>query len=394
LASDFSAVASMLGYSYQFRYALVEALERLRTGLSWSVSIETADDVVFDGPGAGELHQLKHRSSGSLSDLSVDVWKSLRVWSESVADGRIDPQRDSCYLVSTSSAPDGSAAALLRPGTVARDPRRAAALLRAAKAASSNAELKTSFAAFDSLGSQGQETLLSSVYVLDGSATVSELDERLAGLAVLGVRREHVAAYLERLEGWWFRACLMSLVDDDQRHLSAEQLESRVVSFREMFTADNLPIDDDIAARRPVFNEFGGRTFVQQLELLGISERRLAIAARDYIRAYAQRSRWVREGLLLTGELARYEDRLVDEWERLFAAMEDDLGAAATEEEKVDAAAALYRWAESEADYPIRRNVDEPFVTRGSYHILADEVRVGWHADFQERLAELLEAAG
>ena len=58
----------------------------------------------------------------------------------------------------------------------------------------------------------------------------------------------------------------------------------------------------------------------------------------------------------------------------------------------VDAARQLYRWAEQDAVFAIRRAVDEPFVTRGSLQILADLRRVGWHPKFVERLRELLAA--
>ena len=45
--NKFSAAASALGYLYQVRYALFEALRRLRNDLEFSVSLETIDDVVF-----------------------------------------------------------------------------------------------------------------------------------------------------------------------------------------------------------------------------------------------------------------------------------------------------------------------------------------------------------
>jgi hypothetical protein len=38
--------------------------------------------------------------------------------------------------------------------------------------------------------------------------------------------------------------------------------------------------------------------------------------------------------------------------------------------------------------------VTEPFVTRGSLHMLADEQHVGWHPEFRTRLAGLLVSRG
>jgi hypothetical protein len=41
----------------------------------------------------------------------------------------------------------------------------------------------------------------------------------------------------------------------------------------------------------------------------------------------------------------------------------------------------------------LRERFDEPFVTRGTLHELADRLSVGWHPDFVARLEELLAPA-
>jgi len=71
--------------------------------------------------------------------------------------------------------------------------------------------------------------------------------------------------------------------------------------------------------------------------------------------------------------------------------MREELGNAATEEEKEKAAKMLYKWIEEGNLFQIRSGVNEPCIPRGSYHILADEIRVGWHIEFNERLRTLLE---
>ena len=40
-------------------------------------------------------------------------------------------------------------------------------------------------------------------------------------------------------------------------------------------------------------------------------------------------------------------------------------------------------------DIKIRPRVDAPFVMRGSYHILSDQQRLGWHIDYKKKLEEL-----
>jgi len=114
----------------------------------------------------------------------------------------------------------------------------------------------------------------------------------------------------------------------------------------------------------------------------------------DVLLAPAMRSymeRWMREDLLYIGELGQYEDRLVEEWDILFQQMRDDLGEAASEEAKKTAAQTLYKWVETGSHRGIRSGVTEPSIPRGTYQLLSDAQRVGWHLDFEERLHRLLE---
>jgi len=98
--------------------------------------------------------------------------------------------------------------------------------------------------------------------------------------------------------------------------------------------------------------------------------------------------------LLLVGDLDRYEDRLVEEWDILFQQMRDELGDLASEEAKKQAAQTLYKWVETGMHHPIRQGVTEPVVARGTYQMLADCQKAGWHPEFVERLRQLMELQG
>jgi hypothetical protein len=50
--SQYSAAASLLGYIYQCRLALLESLKRLKSDPDIAVAIETLDDVVFEKDGS------------------------------------------------------------------------------------------------------------------------------------------------------------------------------------------------------------------------------------------------------------------------------------------------------------------------------------------------------
>lgn len=85
--AKYSALDSLQGYLYQCRYALLLFLQKNRVSPSLRVSVEKFDDVSFEGTGQPrELLQTKHRVPGNLTDLSEDLWKTLKIWSEGVRD--------------------------------------------------------------------------------------------------------------------------------------------------------------------------------------------------------------------------------------------------------------------------------------------------------------------
>ena len=70
--------------------------------------------------------------------------------------------------------------------------------------------------------------------------------------------------------------------------------------------------------------------------------------------------------------------------------MEDDLDKCAEENEKIRKGRSLFSNIENK-DIRIRPKCQDAFVMRGSYHMLANQLKVGWHIDFYDRLKKLLD---
>lgn len=392
-SNRFSAAAASLGYAYQFRYALWVALRRHQTGLAWSIAIEAADDLEVGGQDDDQLLQLKHRAAGtSLTDSSPDLWKTLRIWSEGIASGTLRLPDTQLLLVTTAAAAAGSACSDLAAAPQDRDNGALAERLAEVAVQIKNKSLADSTAAYLRLDDRDRASLLSAITVVDASPRLGEVDERIRSLARLMTRSDHLEPFIERLEGWWNRRSLRQLAGGADTSATGDEFDSYLTELREAFHTDNLPIDDDVADERPAVEAFLGQTFCKQLELLDIGLPRVAIAVRDFHRAFVQRSRWSHDGLLQFGELGKYERRLHEEWELHFERVRDELGAEPTDEQMLDAARRIYAWAEA-ADYPIRPACTEGFVSRGSLHMLADRQEVGWHPEFEMRLAAIMEAA-
>jgi len=394
-SNQFSAADSALGYLYQLRVALLWALRRLKVGSEFLVSLETLDDVTFElkGGTVEEVLQTKHHQNrqAALTDASEDLWKSLRVWFEGCVAKTI-PLGTSLHLLTTGSANPGAIAAHLRSDN-GRDVSAALKALEATAQSSTSQANAPAYAAFLQTAPGDRKKLIENVVVFDAAPTITALDSELKTEVFWAVERKFHDAFLAPLEGWWLRRCLKQLASADTAdRVLASEIEAQMSDLREQFKRDSLPIDDDLLTfdlDEATKTAHAESTFVRQLEIIAAGKRRISAAIRDYYRAFEQRSRWLRNDLILIGDLTQYEKRLTEEWELVFEAVRDELGTTATEEAQQKAARGVLRWAESLL-LPIRVGVTEPFVCRGSLHMLADEPRIGWHPMFRDRLSTLL----
>jgi hypothetical protein len=48
----------------------------------------------------------------------------------------------------------------------------------------------------------------------------------------------------------------------------------------------------------------------------------------------------------------------------------------------------IFEWADGPPPLTIRRDCNEPFLIRGSFHLLADEMRLHWHPRFEECIGD------
>jgi C-terminal domain 7 of the ABC-three component (ABC-3C) systems len=379
------ARASAMGYLFQCRYALLMAIQAIPDAPQFEIAIEKFDDVSFEADGEPtHLIQTKHHVGrrANLTDASVDLWKTLLVWSKRVAKDVEAPFRTKFVLLTTGSAPDGSAASFLRMRD--RHEKTADQLLMRIASTSRNQQNAEAYAAYKALSEDLRLALLRSVFVLDGSPNIIDVREEIARELHYAAGRENVDRLVERLEGWWFGVIIKALASINSTAIPVLAIDQRIDELREEFRRTALPVDYASAVpTQDIVAELDKRPFVKQLRKIEIGRRRIEFAIRDYYRASEQRSRWAREELLVDGELEKYERELIELWEPRHAAMLDELAPTCQPEQKVAAGKELFKWVENDAHVPLR-TVRDRFLTHGSYQILSNRYAVGWHPDYRE----------
>jgi hypothetical protein len=251
----------------------------------------------------------------------------------------------------------------------------------AAARASENQALTDAFSAFESLTPGMRQALLNSIEIVDRAPLLTELETALEESLRLIAPRGKAPAARELLEGWWWPRICRALQEGGGK-ISILELEAKLDDIRDAMRRDTLPTDmehaDPTHAELDALSEM---MFVQQLRSVGVGNNRIQFAKRDYYRAFTQRSQWTRQNLLFDGEVSKFERTLVEEWQHRFETMRDGLDGTAGDVAIRHAGQGLYTWAESEARFPFR-TISARFLNVCSYHILANDLKVGWHRDY------------
>jgi len=396
--SPFDASASALGYLYQCRYALLLALQK-GDDLDLGISVEKLDDVAFhESPSspdvARELLQFKHHVGrrGTLGDGSPDIWKSLSIWSEAVQTRRIDLNRVTLCLVTTSQANTRNAVRMLRPDPATRKPLDVLDGLMKAGAGSKNKVVADAFARFASLADTERKSLMRAVVLLDGATNAIDLDGALRAAVRYAAEPRHRDALVQRLEGWWLQRLVRHLGEPVPGVIPVSLIQRQVYEIGGQFRRECLPDDlSGTALPGDAVPDDDDRTFVRQLGLIGLSEARLRYAQADHYRAFNQRSRWVKDQLMDLDEATAYETRLVEGWKERFAIMREKVPPEGDGPTRARHGHRFYEWIVSEAptkgSFWVRPDFQAEYMTKGSYHMLADLLRVGWHPDYHGLLS-------
>ena len=402
----YSAPEPLLGYIYQCRLALLESLKRLRSDPDIAVAIETLDDVVFEKSSSPiEIIQVKHHitQKANLTNASTDLWKTIRIWCDLFSRGGSEENSILCLMTTEKSAKNSAAHYLRVEG---RNIAEAEGLLLQTIQTSSNESNKEGYQKFNALTQEQRRALLDRVYIMDNCPLSKDLKTHLNEELWGHCDRQHVDQFLKYLEGWWLQRVVAGLdsseltdIADKEldfeslkhkkyqiRKITGREIDAQLNSLREQFKADSLPIHSEICSANPNVAPFIDWVFAKQLRLIALSENRIQRAAKNFYQASKQRSQWVRESLLVDSELDQYDDILTEEWEIRFDQAKDFLPINSTSEDQIISGKNLFQWVEAKANIPIRPSCQEYFITRGTYQILANRLRVGWHPEFKTRL--------
>lgn len=378
-SSSSSAVGPAAGYFYQLRYGLLRALEIFPKHPTSIISIETLDDVSIEGEKLTVDSQLKHSIDPDkmISKFSPAIWRTLAIWMARVRLG-VDDHHE-FHFITTSEVDNDNPLHFLRP--TPSDLAINAALQGLEEAAKSSSSTTTAKdrAAFLAASDGERLSLVRRIRLADKSPNLEAIGGEIEYQIRYACEAGQVTAFREDLEGWWIGRVFDNWITDGGAQIELEELGAQVSFLKERYKPSELPLD---VPDEDCEDLMEGSIFIRQIRAVTDSERRLRNAQKAFLRAKVQRSKWVREHRIDPAELESFDDALKERWEAQHAGECDLLSSTPSPDEKMAAGKTVLGWAET-SEVPIR-STRSVYLTSGSYHALADVLKVGWHPEFSD----------
>jgi hypothetical protein len=379
-----------LGYSLQeFRFAV-----HLFTAKSDDdvVSLEVVGDTAVhraDGHLRSEEHKSRISPANPVADDAVDLWKTFRNWVGAAAEGELDATRTT-FCLHLSRPFDGE---IVRSFADAATTEMAADALRDAAwrvwrapdgrpLADELPERTREHVTAVFSADQGLVTNVIVGFSLELGSGDAWADLRQAA-AVAAIDPDLLDEVLRDVVGWVKKEITGRLQRGQaaavgagafRTHLRAvlRRLDSRLM------LVSAAPGPDALAIRRHLR---AVQTYVRQLELIAAEDDEKLEAANDYLRAANDRVAWAERGLVHQASFDEFQADLEAAWRRKRKAAD----ITHSDRPPTERGMLLYLAC---CDHSAKLNGMEPppAFCRGSFHALADHVRIGWHPEYAQLL--------
>ncbi len=381
-----NAPGQLYGFSVQITRSVAHLLQAKE---GESVSVEHLDDVATESADTSLLEQDKSGlAHNPVADRSVELWKTLRNWVRAIRSGALRTSTkfvlyvaqdhhgdviDNIHRVTTRADADTVVQALRKQfwGTAPKFTKRAT--LPSALAEHVNDVLN---ATDDVLAH-----LFANLTLENGSGSPNDdLHRYIAAKAISDDKREQVLTHLLG----WTKKTIDKLIEKKQPAVIPwEDFHKQLVGAAKKFDRSEALLTSTPAAvsQADLEMELRARTYVRQLEAVKADEDSVVRAVNDFLRSAVDRTRWSEQGDVLEGSFGEFEDQLERAWDSQRKRLNIEQRSAVEE----DRGQLLYANCSGLQVRLQGMDVPSHFVP-GSFHTLADSLRVGWHPRYREVL--------
>jgi hypothetical protein len=393
-----SADAAALGFWYQSFYAL-RILVTLTTDDA-AIGIEQLDDIELKADGQTLLYQLKHSISAAPAPItlkSTSLWRTMKVWIDALPS--LSLADTTLHLVTVAEiSVDSALMALTDPGadrsdlvtamtTEANRVMEAREVAAKANNAPPYADRFNGCAAFLDLSESERLNLLRRVQIRPNSPTVAEVEQEIAGHFHF-VLPEHRQTVASRLIEWWDRQIVYSLCRERECVITRTELQAQIMAIVADLEQGKLVPEFETISHPEDYQP--DSMLARQIALVKGKPFDLERAIREEWKAREQRARWLANSPAMATRITEYDHVLREHWADRYAEIVDGC-TALHDDAKCASGLNLLRWTHNDAPTtvrPIAEGWGAAYYVRGSYQVLAINMKVGWHPEYEKLLED------
>lgn len=389
-----SVPGSNAAFIYQFERVLFWLTQ---SPAGFLVGVETDDDVAIRGTDGSRLleqdkHSIKDKSK-PFGDRSKDLWNTLAIWVEALDAGEVAAETTRFLMVTNKVLPE--------------------CIARNINLAESETEVMACIAELEGAATKPPEqiaALMERVLRPDSRTSLknlikrSELVDASDGSAGLGLRKKTVAqlqlpewclsesdSIADELLGWLHKTALAAWQQGIpawiQRDYFVNQLHAVIDRRKRQIKrerAENLiPVTDEKVGHEK------GSPFVKQIYLVTEDDGIVDNAIREFVRCNIEKMRLSAEGNITDDDWKAFEATLQSRWEKIRARV---IRMSQGERKEEDVGFEIFSdTTEDHREKLAGSDTEQVYLTSGTYHRLANMIRVGWHPRFDELMRELKE---
>ncbi len=391
-----SADGAALGFYFQSLYALYAILEQPHDDAA--VCLERLDDVEVMVNGQPLLLQLKHSIATkpvSVTLASRALWRTLKVWVDVLP--RVVLAETQFQLVTVAPLGKSNALAALLDPTSDRSSLHTLLVNEAQRVVDEHtaatdsplphADRVDGCEAFLKLAEPKRKALLARVTVRPGASNIGSVCDDIAS-RLINFPFEQRQKISKRLIEWWDLQVIFTLCKKRQRSIAKIEVLQKISELAGEIERDELLPDFELAALPT--DHTPDSMIERQIGLVDGTRSDVSIAIREEWRARAQRHKWCTDRLDMAGRIESYDQLLQEIWRDKNARIVEDCEGC-DDETMRKSGHELLRWTLDHAQTevkPFASNWSATYYVRGSYQVLAIDLKVGWHPQFNELLGQ------
>ena len=376
-----TARGQALGYFFQ----LERALSWLSVAPAGSiVGIETEDDVVIELLNGEKIFEQDKSSTTNNFPFDAkrkDFWKTLHIWLEALKNREIqNKESPSFYMVTNKIANNNQIVVEINTANNKKDALKIVKKLREfAKTIPDG--LKDIVGKVIAFNDEQLAYLLIRIHFIDGSISI----DKSIIVSDLQLPEDDNEYYLNALTGYIFNTLTENWRDNKPGKIYRNdfvRLKNKLIQehFKDFFNEETIRLADIAAeADAEILNS---NKYIEQLKIIESEDEEIFEAIEDYLRSSKARTEMAKKGYLWEQAFLNMNDDLKSRWLTIFR-QKRNLQSSNKLSDIELGRDILYSTLDHKATingYPTRNY----FLTKGTYHYLANELFVGWHPKFKK----------